>query len=244
MLFPPTRFRLQAVDQCGSTNEVLLSMRQAPSFPGHALLAHKQTAGRGRRGRDWESGTGNLALSVAMRLPADAPTPALLPFLAGLALHEQVAKSLPRGADLRLKWPNDLYLNGKKLAGMLAQARTGEGVTDVVLGIGANLKHAPAELSDTAIALSEFGLAPDPESFALGFLMRFEKVLKDAVDFAWLKDAWEAKAKLSDSDYRIVGEEEVVTALGLLPSGELEVTTAAGVKRALSSEEVSLRLEG
>ena len=81
MRFPAPDFRLRVVEECGSTNEALLEERAAPDFHGRALLALRQTAGVGRRGRGWWSGEGNLALSVALRLP-EPEHATLLPFLA------------------------------------------------------------------------------------------------------------------------------------------------------------------
>jgi BirA family biotin operon repressor/biotin-[acetyl-CoA-carboxylase] ligase len=240
-LFPPLRFRLELVEECGSTNEVLLGRRGQGTFHGAALMALRQTAGYGRRGRDWQSSEGNLALSLAMTLPLSAAPLPLLPFLAGLALIEQTERHVPAGADLRLKWPNDLYLNGKKLAGMLAQGRQSTEQNDVVLGIGVNLKHAPATLP--AIALAELGPAPDPEAFALGFLMRFEKILAAEPTFPQLKAAWEKKAKLGTGPLYVVGEPTPVFPRALLDTGELLVENVAGQARRLSSEEVSLRFE-
>lgn len=239
-LFPPAHFRLELLHECGSTNEELLGRRGQANFHGSALLALKQTAGYGRRGRDWQSPEGNLALSLALTLPVGAAPMPLLPFLAGLALIEQARRHVPEGADLRLKWPNDIYLNGKKLAGMLAQARQSLNQNDVVLGLGVNLKAAPPGLPATALA--EFGPAPDPESFALGFLMRFEKILEAEPTFEMLRKEWERLAKLSDAPLYVVGEAKPVRAKALLDTGELLVEGESGERR-LSSEEVSLRYE-
>jgi BirA family biotin operon repressor/biotin-[acetyl-CoA-carboxylase] ligase len=240
-LFPPARFRLELVNEIGSTNEELLNRRGQPGFHGSALLALKQTAGYGRRGRDWQSGEGNLALSLALSLPPTAAPITLLTFLAGLALFEQAERHLPAGADLRLKWPNDLYLNGRKLAGMLAQGRQALDRNDVVLGLGVNLKFAPATVPATSLA--DYGPAPDPEGFALGFLLRFEKALAAELDFPALKAEWERRAKLSSGPLFVVGESAPVTPIGLLETGELLVAGANGQERRLSSEEVSLRFE-
>jgi len=240
-LFPPQSFRLELVNECGSTNEELLNRRGQANFHGAALMALKQTAGYGRRGREWQSSEGNLALSLAITLPLSAAPIPLLLFLAGVALIEQTERHVPTGADLRLKWPNDLYLNGKKLAGMLAQGRQAPDRNDVVLGIGVNLKHAPAGMPATA--LSEYGPAPDAEAFALGFLLRFEKILREEYDFPRLKAAWEQKAKLGSGPLFVVGEPTPVHPRALLDTGELLVEMANGQTRRLSSEDVSLRYE-
>jgi BirA family biotin operon repressor/biotin-[acetyl-CoA-carboxylase] ligase len=227
-MFPA--FRLEVLGACGSTNEELFARRASGRFHGHALLALRQTGGIGRRGRSWWSGEGNLALSLGLRLES---VPPLLPFQAGLALFDTVAPYLPAGADLRLKWPNDLYLNGRKLAGLLVQVRQGAGPADIVLGIGLNLKEAPPDLE--AIALSELCEAPSPEAFAKDFLAKLE-----GKGFEGGIEEWERKARIEGAKLYLLGEEGEYAGRRLLPSGELEVEGSGGLRR-LSSETVSLR---
>ena len=113
----------------------MLSMAaRGEAHEGDWLIAERQTAGRGRSGREWSSPTGNLFATglVALR-PNDPPAPSLA-LLAGLALH--LTLDLPRAS---LKWPNDLTVAGSKLAGILLE-RNGN---HVVVGVGVNVAHAP-----------------------------------------------------------------------------------------------------
>jgi BirA family biotin operon repressor/biotin-[acetyl-CoA-carboxylase] ligase len=238
-MFPPVVFSLEVIPECSSTNTLLLEKR-GPDFHGAALLALKQSAGSGRRGRSWWSVEGNLALSVGFRFSGNPSLAPLLPFAAGIALRAALSRYLPSDADLRLKWPNDLYLEDRKVAGMLSQARQqGEGV-DLVLGIGVNLKAAP-DLSE-ATFLGEFAeIIPGPEEFARAFLIILEQVLEDISDFPALKTRWENAARIQGAKLRILQEEKIVTAKGILPSGELLVIEDSGAERALASEEISLR---
>lgn len=239
-MFPAVTFHLEVMDECRSSQEVLLWKRGEPGFHGAAVLAKKQTAGYGRRGRDWNTGTGNFALSFGLEIPGSQSLP-LLPFVTGIALHRVTSKLLPGSADLRLKWPNDLYLSGKKLAGLISQVRQyAEGV-EVVIGIGLNLAQAPAALSGEAIALKEVAHAPEAEIFAYAFLRKLEAVLVEARDYDWVRREWEKLARLSESPLFVVGEEQSVTPLALLPTGELLVREKNGNERKLSSEDVSLR---
>lgn len=239
-MFPAPHFSLTVLPECRSSQEELLLLRGSQGFHGSAILALRQTAGYGRRGRTWSSGEGNLALSIGLEVPGDSLSVALLPFLAGIALSETASKFLPEGADLRLKWPNDLYLNGRKLSGLIAQARQYERGSEVVLGIGLNLNEAPVP---QAIAISELGHAPDPEIFARAFLGNFEKTLVLARDFAWVRQEWERGARLEGSELLVVGEQEPVEPQELLPTGELLVKTKQGLERRLSSEETSVRFQ-
>ena len=129
--------RLRFVETIGSTNAELLA--DADALEGDWLVAARQTAGRGRQGREWQSIEGNFAGSTLLKLRAGDPLPATLALAAGLALIEAVDAAVP-GRDLQLKWPNDLMLGGAKLAGILLE-RAGD---RVAAGFGVNLAAAPA----------------------------------------------------------------------------------------------------
>jgi BirA family biotin operon repressor/biotin-[acetyl-CoA-carboxylase] ligase len=241
MMFPALRFRLEQLEECTSTNEILMNRREREDFAGTALLALHQTSGQGRRGREWWSGKGNLALSLAFRSPsADVPA-TLYSNLVGIAAYAAIRPILPPECDLRLKWPNDIYLNGKKLAGMLAQARQGTQHTDIVVGIGLNLREAPPGLERESVALGNFIPALGPAAFARSLLQQLERCLNEIRSFEDLKNQWEKAARLTDTEIRVVGEEDFLRPLALLRTGELEVEGKAG-RRRLASEDVSIRL--
>lgn len=229
-----TSFHLDVLEACDSTNDLLMQKRDLPDFHGHAILAKRQLAGQGRRGRTWWSGEGNLALSVGFRLD-DPKLAALLPFAAGIAMAE-ILNDLP----VRLKWPNDIYLNGQKFAGLLSQARQQGTSIDLVLGIGANLSSVPPESSVPAISLAEFGKKIGPVDFANDFLMQFELVLARLKDFSALNESWEKYAKIQGAKIQIVGEEMEYEGVGIVETGELQVIRD-GKMRLLSSEEISVR---
>lgn len=135
---------LELLHSIDSTNAYLMG-RPAPS-PGHgiACLAEHQLAGRGRRGRPWVAGFGqNLTLSLAWTFDAPMASLAGLSLAAGSALAEALTEVGVQG--LGLKWPNDLYLDGRKLAGLLVEA-SGEagGPARAVIGVGINLHLDPA----------------------------------------------------------------------------------------------------
>ena len=128
--------------ETGSTNLDLLQRLTAGDAPveGFWLRAERQTGGRGRLGRQWVSPQGNLYCSTVVRLlPGDPPAHSLS-FVTGLAVHDMLATQLSVSLEQRwLKWPNDILLDGAKLAGMLLE-RTGDAV---VVGIGVNVAFAP-----------------------------------------------------------------------------------------------------
>ena len=133
---------IRTVAATGSTNADLLELARSGAVEGLWLVAERQTAGRGRQGRTWESPPGNLYASTLVRLRRDDPSAPGLALVAAVALHEVVAAVLTGGrrGGLLLKWPNDLLLDGAKLAGILLERADDA----VVIGVGVNAQHHPA----------------------------------------------------------------------------------------------------
>ena len=131
----PARFAdVRWFDEVDSTNRVAADLARAGAPDGVVVGADHQTAGRGRRGRTWESRPGtSLLVSVILR-----PAPALVTLAAGVAAAQ--ACEAVAGAGVELKWPNDLLLDGAKLGGILSEAVAGA----AVVGLGLNLTWAPA----------------------------------------------------------------------------------------------------
>jgi BirA family biotin operon repressor/biotin-[acetyl-CoA-carboxylase] ligase len=144
--------------EVGSTNDVVAAFADRDEPEGTVVVADAQTAGRGRHGRVWASPPGaGLYMSALMRPPAHAV--GLLTIAAGVALAEGIQAAT--GLRPQLKWPNDVYMEGRKLAGILAEAGTSPaGVQHVVLGCGINLMPAayPPEVAARATSIeSELG---------------------------------------------------------------------------------------
>ena len=133
-------WRLEFYESVGSTSDMCRERAALGEPEGFAVRAGWQTAGRGSRGREWLSQSGNLFLSMLLRPSDPAHEAGLWALLAGVA----VAQALDR-PDIALKWPNDILRNGKKLGGILIETRVGaEGRLDwLVIGIGLNLRTAP-----------------------------------------------------------------------------------------------------
>jgi BirA family biotin operon repressor/biotin-[acetyl-CoA-carboxylase] ligase len=148
----------------GSTNEILKERARAGSPVLSAVRADRQTAGRGRQGRPWVSPRGNLHLSVLLRPPSEVA--GLVPILGGVATARALVAA---GVDPRLKWPNDVLVGERKLAGVLSEAASGApGIEWVVLGLGVNV-DPEEELPDAATSVrQETGRdLPVPELAAL-----------------------------------------------------------------------------
>jgi BirA family biotin operon repressor/biotin-[acetyl-CoA-carboxylase] ligase len=147
--------------------------RIAPSLAGPEwVLALEQTAGHGRRGRAWSSPKGNFFASLVLQ-PKEAPDQvALRSFVAALALRNAFVAATGRAEAFKLKWPNDVLLNGGKVAGILLESvGAGQGVTHLIIGIGVNLVAAPGadQVEEGAVPpvslLSETGIRVSPEEF-------------------------------------------------------------------------------
>jgi BirA family biotin operon repressor/biotin-[acetyl-CoA-carboxylase] ligase len=136
------------VEKTGSTNDDLLALARDGAAEGLWLRAGRQSGGKGRQGRVWLSPPGNLYASTLVRLrEADPPAPTLA-LVAAVALHETAAIHAS-DRSLRIKWPNDLLLDGAKLAGILLE-RSGD---FVVIGFGVNLAARPEGLDRAAACL-------------------------------------------------------------------------------------------
>ena len=161
------------------------------------VIADAQTAGRGRQGRAWQSEPGNLHLSVLLRPRGGVARGGRLPLLAGLAVAEAVAGL---GLDARVKWPNDVWVAGRKVAGVLVEASSSGGtVESAVVGIGVNVRSVPDALDAATRAasacLADFGPAPEPLEVAAAVLARIRVWYhRLAEEDGGVLDAWRARS--------------------------------------------------
>ncbi len=188
----PPGWRLAVHPELPSTADLVAERAAQGEAEGLAVLALRQTAGRGRAGRAWASPPGNLHLSVLLRPGTLAREAAQWSLLAGVALAEAAGALLASPARLVLKWPNDLLLDGAKCAGILAESALGADarLAWLALGIGVNLAHAPS-LPDRPTA--HLGAAETPEVFATRLLHRLAAWRDVVADqgFAPVRQAWQ-----------------------------------------------------
>jgi BirA family biotin operon repressor/biotin-[acetyl-CoA-carboxylase] ligase len=213
-----------------STNDRARALAAAGAPHGTLVTAGAQSAGRGRQGRTWSAPPGRaLLMSLVLRAPDR-----MLPLAAAVAVAQAA------GPDAAIKWPNDVLLDGRKLAGILAEARPQEGWA--VLGIGVNVavrpEDLPEELRPTAATL---GLEPrDVEPVLARLLGALEEAL--ALDPPALLDAWRARDALRGRD--VAWAEGAGRAAGIDGDGRLVVELADGGRTALEAGEVHLRPPG
>ncbi|MEI7608726.1 MAG: biotin--[acetyl-CoA-carboxylase] ligase [Rhodospirillaceae bacterium] len=152
-------FRVLAFESVDSTNEEAKRRLRAGAPAGTVIWARSQQAGRGRRGRAWVSGEGNLFCSLILRPERPPAEVAQVSLVAALAVADTAAALLPAGAAERVKWPNDVLAGGRKLAGILLEAEGGGegGPAALVVGIGINIAHAPEGTEFPATSLAGEG---------------------------------------------------------------------------------------
>ncbi len=209
----------------GSTNARARELAAAGAPHGTLVTASEQSAGRGRQGRTWTAPAGRALLcSVVLRDP-----PALLPLAAGVAVADVA------GSEAQLKWPNDVLVARRKVAGILVEGRPQEGWAVVGIGLNVAVRGAdfPAELRETAGTL---GLEPDAiESTLWALLSRLARWI--SVDAGALVDAVRARDALLGRPVRWAGGRGV--GAGIDAGGRLVVETDAGTV-ALDAGEVHL----
>lgn len=243
------RFSVVLLPECDSTNSRLLADPPPDDGRVHVLAADVQTAGRGRRGRVWQSWPGaSLTFSALWRFEPGAPVPAGLSLVAGLAVARALEELGVEG--VQLKWPNDVLIHGRKLAGILVELLPGRGRTPAaVIGIGINRRlppdasiEYPTGVTDLAACL---GLVPAPSPLLGLVLLQLNQLLGiyAAAGFVALRGAWQQRNAFADLPVRILGEAEELagTCLGVDEDGALLLQTTHGVRRVLSGD-VSLRV--
>lgn len=228
-------FTVEVLPEIDSTSSELMRRIRAGRPEPTLLVAERQTAGRGRMGRPWQAEVGSsLAMSLALPLaPKD---------WSGLSLAVGVAVASALHPALQLKWPNDVWFEGRKLAGILIETVAAGGVRHAIIGIGINIAPRPSEgLSTPPAALAE--LQPDwdaGQALRAMVLPLVQAVQRFELEgFAPFRTAFEARDLLKGRPLRLSDGTEGVGD-GVDTDGALRVVTAAGLQR-ISSSEVSVR---
>jgi len=238
-----TNYQILKRDEIDSTNEEARRLSEAGEARATWIIADVQTAGRGRRGRSWEAPRGNLMTTLYWPFPIAAQSAALLSFVASLAVRDVVADCLPQ-ARVELKWPNDVLVNGQKIAGILLEAFrvSAQTVQTLAVGIGVNITHHPDDTPYPATHIGAVGPAPARDEV-------FEKLKTsfatyhaafDKSGFAPIRKVWleHARGRGREIEVRLAHE----TLLGLfddldgegqlclrLPTGDVRLVAAGDV---------------
>jgi len=231
----PDGWRLVALQSVGSTNDEAGRLADGGAPEGTVVWAREQQGGRGRRGRAWASPPGNLYSSTVLRPDCPAARAAELGFVAALAVGDLV----PSGRAVRLKWPNDVLVDGGKIAGILLESAVSQSghVQHVVAGIGINVSFAP-QLPDMRYPGAALGGTVEAalEALTAGLAARLAQWRRDG--FESIRTAWLAQAGPLGAtvDVRLGDGLASGRFAGLDLDGALLLDTADGPRRIVSGE--------
>ncbi len=248
----PQEFRLVEMNEVDSTNEAAKRLACTGAEEGTLVWARGQTAGRGRRGREWDSQPGNLFASFVLR-PGCAPLQAVqLTFVAALAVRDMLSIYITSSGSIACKWPNDVLVRGRKISGILLESSTaGTGIIEwLVLGVGVNLRHHPdiggrhPATSLFAEGAGEVDASSALEQLALAFSQRRGQWLQggfDAVRNAWLEHAYglgqTARIKLESGSH-------TGSFMGIDENGALRLKGSDGSERLFAAGDVTFEESG
>jgi BirA family biotin operon repressor/biotin-[acetyl-CoA-carboxylase] ligase len=240
MPLPP----IEALEQIDSTNAEAHRRAEAGERGPLWIFAKRQTAGRGRRGRGWETGAGNLAATLLVHTDKPPGEAAQVSFVAALAVADLASAFVPASL-VSLKWPNDPLIGGRKTAGILVESGPylGGGLW-LAVGCGVNLATPPDAAARPATAFAEHMDAPPPQPLdALAVLAEsFERwrTLWEQHGFPPIAEAWTAKAYgLGEAcTANLPGETVTGVAEGLDADGALRLRIASGVVRRITAGDV------
>jgi BirA family biotin operon repressor/biotin-[acetyl-CoA-carboxylase] ligase len=240
----PEGYALKHFDEIDSTNEEARRVASAGGKGPLWIIADRQTSGRGRRGRVWESPPGNLAATLLIDPGRPAAECAQLSFVTAVAVADVLSAFAPH-ANIRVKWPNDVLAEGKKIAGILLESASSGSAPPqwLAIGIGINLKHFPPQTEFPATSLAVLGAEPPAPREALTALAAsFAKWYETwrGRGFAPIREAWLARAaglgarivaRLSNGEATGVFE-------GLDETGALILREGHGRTRAIAAGEI------
>lgn len=219
----------------------MLALAAEGAADGLWLRADRQTAGKGRMGRDWHSPVGNFYGSALVRLRAGDPQAATLALVAATALHDALSFIAP-DVPFQIKWPNDIMVDGAKLSGILLE-RSGDAV---VIGMGVNLVFHPEGLERKVTSLRALNaVAPEAADFQLILADRFDGWLSRwrTEGLIALRAAWVARAHPKGTALSVNAPDGSVTEGlfdGLAEDGALMLRLADGTIRAIHAGDIFL----
>lgn len=233
----PPPFRLIAHDVLGSTNDEARRLADAGGEHGLVVTALRQTAGRGRRGRSWDSPSGNLHCSLLLRPAKPLAEAAQLSFVGGIAVCDALRQAAP-GLDFACKWPNDVLLAGRKVAGMLLES-AGDAI---ILGVGVDVEYAPAEALYPATSLRQCGSQATADDVLAAFVTTFQTWYGRWMEggMAGIRAAWVERARGMGGEILVRLDGETVKGIftGLDEQGALLLTLPDGDTRRILAGDV------
>jgi BirA family biotin operon repressor/biotin-[acetyl-CoA-carboxylase] ligase len=248
MAFKVQSLANQVLDRCHSTNDVAKSLAEEGAPHGTWVSARVQEGGRGRLNRKWESAQGNLYLSIVTRIH-DQTLWSWAPLTAGVAVARALRTLFPE-LEVRIKWPNDLWLHGAKLGGILCEGARSNSGSYIVIGIGLNCEFTPRGLDQKAIDLtSARGTLTSPDQVRLplisSLLNEIETLISQGpqqIEFSYDHWAFFSKGTVVEWGKADDNSSQNYQVLGLGPLSELQVVSQNGQIVSIYADDVRKKL--
>jgi len=229
-------YRIRCLETTSSTNDDARNAAEAGEGEGLVVHALKQTAGRGRQGRQWESPEGNLYCSILLRPKTETRFFGQYSFVTALALADTV-KAFASHVAVTLKWPNDVLANGKKISGILLESNADY----LIVGIGINILHHPENVLYPATSLSALGTTEASNAIILETLLdRFwywygvvQRQSFGPIRAAWLENAHKGPVTVKLLDKTLQGD-----FIDIDEEGRLRLRLADGIEKAFTTGDV------
>jgi len=242
-------FKIEHFYEVDSTNDVAKQLAANGAPEGTVVISEIQRKGRGRKEREWFSPKGGVWMSIILRPKVSPPRASSLTLIAGLA----VAKTLSElyNLECKLKWPNDVLINGKKVCGVLTEISAEiDKINYVVVGIGINanidIASFPGEFRDVATTLkNELNKDILRDELTEQLLEELEKLYKifQKQGFSKLKEEWKKSASTIGRKVRVVTDRRTIEGIArdVGENGELFVETQEGIEKIISGDCIHLR---
>lgn len=238
-------FHLLSYDEVDSTNDEARRLAEGGASHGAFIWAKRQTAGRGRMGREWVSEEGNLFVSVLLKPHVEQERMPELSFVASLAAFDTVQPIVGEEQSLKLKWPNDVLLNDHKVCGVLLESfQLEDGGLWVVVGLGVNVESHPGHVIFPATCLKEAGVQIVSAKIVLSrfihhFIQRYDAWMNEG--FTPVREVWQRHAWKLGEELQVASGEDKVTGRfqGIDEKGRLSLLLPNGARRLISAGDVS-----
>ena len=241
----PPGFNLVLLETVGSTNDEARRRADEGAPEGTVIQALTQTDGRGRRGRVWVSPAGNLYASLILRPDCSAAAGLELSFVSAIAMCDAISSILPPMVTVTAKWPNDILINERKVAGILLESSSGStgNLRWLVVGVGVNIQHFPREAEYPATSLHFEGVTDiEPQEMLSAFTRYFKRWFDiwKSEGFSVIRDAWLQRAEgLGKAlEVRLPEERFVGRFMDIDENGSLLVELENGTVRSVTTGDI------
>lgn len=234
----PQGYALRHLAEVDSTNSEAQRWLESGQAPQALFIGDIQTAGRGRRGREWQSPGGNLFASLLIPAPETHQLAGRYGFVISLAIRKAIGRLLPRDKVATLKWPNDVLIDGAKVSGVLLELAEGPAGSGLIIGFGVNITAAPEGTPYQATCLADAGIVISTVALASSIVSAFWHY--EAMPLPELLAAWREKAQGIGAPITVNLPHESIAGvfLGLAADGALQLQLPDGSQKLIHNGDV------